>query len=72
MANEKEWGGGGSAKDRPSGSEKGNPSTKRRQPIGSMPISREERFVSQQLDVDADRDGASVQTSTAQDESGQE
>jgi hypothetical protein len=63
--------GSGSAKNRQSGSEKGNPSTQRREPIGSMPISRGERFVSQQFGVDADQDGPSSQTSTAQDEVGQ-
>ena len=61
MANEKESRGSGSV----------NPNSPRKQPIGSKPISRE-REERVQLDVDADQEGASVQTVTAQDESGQE
>ncbi len=71
MANKKESRGSGTAKDRQSQSEKGNPSTQHRQPIGSRPISRAERFISQQFGADADQDGPSRQTSTAQDELGQ-
>jgi hypothetical protein len=71
MANEKESRRSGKARARQSGSEKGKPSTQLRQPIGSGPISRSERFVSQQFGADADQDGPSRQTSTAQDELGQ-
>lgn len=71
MANEKQSPGSGKAKERKRGSEKRNPSTQRRQPIGSRPISRAERFVSQQFGADADQDGPSRQISTAQDELGQ-
>jgi hypothetical protein len=59
------------ARERQSGSKKGHPDAQLRQPIGSKPISRAERFLSQQFGADADQDGPSRQTSTAQDEKGQ-
>jgi hypothetical protein len=71
MANEKKSRRSGSARERQSVSDKGNLRTQRRQPIGSKPISRDERFVTQRWGVDADQDGPSRQTSTAQDELGQ-
>jgi hypothetical protein len=71
MANLKESRKSRSAREHQSGSDKGNLRTQRRQPIGSAPTSRDERFVTQQWGVDADQDGPSRQTSTAQDELGQ-
>lgn len=71
MASKKESRGSGMARGRQSGSKKGKPSTQRRQPIGSAPISRTDRFLNQQFGTDADQDGPSRQTSTAQDELGQ-
>jgi hypothetical protein len=71
MSNEKESRGSGSTSERQSGSE--TPRTQRGQPIsheGERSRGGEEDFVSQQSDADAE--GASRQTSTAQDELGQE
>jgi hypothetical protein len=69
--NEKKSRGSGMARERQSGSKKGNQGTQRRQLIGRGRSSRAERFVSQQVGTDADQDGPSRQTSTAQDELGQ-
>jgi hypothetical protein len=71
MSNEKESRGSGSTNERRSGS--GTQVTQSRQPIShekERSRSGEEDFLSQQSD--ADTEGASRQTSTAQDELGQE
>jgi len=72
MANEKESRGSGSASERQSGSKTGD-TTQRRQPISREEERgrhrRDEDFESQQSDADAE--GGSRQTSTAEDELGQ-
>lgn len=71
MAHKRESHGSGIATERKSGSRKAKSGTEHRHPIGSKPIARTDRFVSQQFGADADQDGPSRQTSTAQDELGQ-
>lgn len=78
MASQKQTRGSGMAGKTKSRSKKGNAGTQRKQPIGSVPVPGAEYFVSWHYDAyadqtgtDADQDGASRQTGTAQDELGQ-
>ena len=78
MTNESEARGSGSAGERESAEKTGNPRTQPKQRMGGGAISRDEErsgriggegHVTQQSNADAD--GPSTQTSTAQDEKGQ-